>query len=109
VADPRLEVGGDRDIRAPIASDRRKKKREGETVGPAGSAGWAAWGGLRARARARVKGRRPNSPRRLRKRERERWAGWSERVKGRGERGFGFFYSLNSFQIHSSNFETSLK
>jgi hypothetical protein len=102
VADPRLEVGGDRDIRAPTASDRRKKKREGETVGPAESAGWAAWGGLRARTRTRVKGRWPNSPRRLRKREREREVGRLVQ-KSKGERGEGFWVFL-LFKFLSNSF-----
>jgi hypothetical protein len=37
-----------------------------------------------------------------------RWAGWAEREKGRGERGLGILF-LNSFQIHFSNIQTSLK
>jgi hypothetical protein len=41
-----------------------------------------------------------------RKRERGRWAGWAKRKRGEG---LGIFLFKNSFQIHFSNFQTSLK
>jgi hypothetical protein len=61
-ADPRREVGGDPDLRAPPAGDWRKNKRKGRRLGRRGTAGWAAWAGLHACALApEEKGRRPGT------------------------------------------------
>jgi hypothetical protein len=49
---PRLEVEGGPDCGAPPASDRHKKKKGGDSAGPAVEASWAAAGCQRARKKA---------------------------------------------------------
>jgi hypothetical protein len=58
-------------------------------------------------ARKRGRGRRPGLACGLRKRGRERDGQLG--LKGKGERGKGFPLFFNSFQIHFSNFQTSIK
>jgi hypothetical protein len=80
-------------------------------VWASGIAHWAAWaGGASAPARKKASNLGEVCGLREKEKEKEKWVVEEmdrKRERVRGER-FGFFFS-NSFQIHFSNFQTSLK
>jgi hypothetical protein len=95
-ATSRLEVGDGPDGRAPPASDRSQKKKEGRGARPAEGRKWASVGHC---ARGK-EGRRPGSFPGLK--EKERGRGWADlRRKERGE-GVKFFFSF--FILFSNSF-----
>jgi hypothetical protein len=95
---PRLEVGDGPDGRAPPASDRPQKNERGGGTSWAGGRDGLGRCGLTACAQR--KGRWPGALRA------ERGVG----PVGEKREGEGFLFSfLNSFQIHFSNFQTSIK
>jgi hypothetical protein len=94
-----------------LSASGAKKKRGQKRLGRRGGA-WASWAGLRTRTHTlgekptAWKGWRAEGRREKKKKSGpgKRWAGREER---RGMRGLGILF-LNPFQIHFSNFQTSL-
>jgi hypothetical protein len=89
-ATPRLEVGDGPDGRAPPASDRSQKKREGRGAGLEEGRKWASMG----RCVRGKEGRRPGSFCGLKEKGRRNgsWAGWKRSERGEGERVFFFLF-----------------